>query len=216
MVEISNRLLEDILRKADTDWEMALNKSTGNLNGRVVQHLGVAPSNILLGVTGTPLALDSTMRSAGSKSAQAWIKELMDPVYHAEAVREYFNYRAQIHDTIRQRSDEKKDRKGVRFSRGINEIEFSLGQILMLYQKDTGKSQACWRCPFRIDGFGGSHNVSYKLRQCNGKNNKGIFHGNHLKPFTLRRGYLANNGPTFPAEQTIRASRPRRKRKAGG
>ena len=76
----------------------------------------------------------------------------------------------------------------------------------MLYQKDTGKLQARWRGSFRIDGFGGSHGVSYKLRQCTGRKMKGIFHGNHLKAFTPRRGYLADadNGPTFPSEQTIR------------
>lgn len=107
MIEIRNRLLEDILRKADMDWEMAFNRSTGNLNGRVIQHLGVAPSNILLGATGTPSALDSTLRSVGSQSAQVWIKELADPAQHFKAVQEYFTYRAQLHDIIRQRSDEK-------------------------------------------------------------------------------------------------------------
>ena len=86
MVEISNRLLEEILQKADTDWEMALNRSTGNLNGRVIQHLGVAPSNILLGVTGTLLTLDSTMRLVGSQSAQVWVQELIDPTYHTQVV----------------------------------------------------------------------------------------------------------------------------------
>ena len=85
----------------------------------------------------------------------------------------------------------------------------------MLYQKDMGKLQARWRGPFRIDGFGGSHGVSYKLRQFNGRKIKGIFHGNHLKPFTPRRGFLADTHPTFPSEQTIRTPRPRRKKKAG-
>lgn len=86
----------------------------------------------------------------------------------------------------------------------------------MLYQKDTGKLQARWRGPFRIDGFSGSHGVSYKLRQFNGRKIKGIFHRNHLNPFTPRCGYLADVGPTFPPEQTIRAPRPRRKKKTGG
>ena len=61
---------------------MVLNRSTGNLNGRVIQHLGVTPSNILLEVTGTLLALDSTMRLLGSQSAQVWVQELMDPTYY--------------------------------------------------------------------------------------------------------------------------------------
>ena len=116
MIEISNRLLEDILRKADMDWEMALNRSTGNLNGRVIQHLGVVPSNILLGATGTPSALDSTMRLVGSQSAQVWIEELTDSTQHSQVVQEYFTYQAQLHNIIRQRSDEKKDREAARFN----------------------------------------------------------------------------------------------------
>ncbi len=98
----------------------------------------------------------------------------------------------------------------------MNEIWFSLGQPVMLYQKDTGKLQARWRGPFRIYGFGESHGVSYKPRQFNGRKIKGIFHGNHLKLFTPRRGFLADTDSAFPSEQTIRAPRPRRKKKAGG
>ena len=142
MIEISNRLLENILQKTDIDWEMALNTSTGNLNGRVIQHLGVALLNILLEVTGTPMALDFTMRSVGSQSAKVWIKELTDPTQYAQAVQKYFTYRAQLHDMIRQRSDEKKDREATQFNVRINEIWFSLGQLVMLYQKDTGKLQS--------------------------------------------------------------------------
>lgn len=122
MIEISNRLLEDILHKADMDWEMALNRSTGNLNGRVIQHLEVAPSNILLGATRTPSALDSTMRSVGSQSTQVWIEELTDSTQHSQVVQEYITYRVQLHDIIRQRSDEKKDRKAGQFNIRINEI----------------------------------------------------------------------------------------------
>lgn len=36
MIEISNRLLEDILRKADMDLEMALNKSTKKCHFRIL------------------------------------------------------------------------------------------------------------------------------------------------------------------------------------
>lgn len=51
MVEIGNRLLEDILRKTQVDdWETVLARSTYNLNARHIQHLGVSPASILLGI----------------------------------------------------------------------------------------------------------------------------------------------------------------------
>lgn len=70
----------------------------------------------------------------------------------------------------------------------------------MLYQKDTKKLQACWHGLFQIDGFGGSHNIFYKLKQFNRTKIKGIFYGNHLKLFTLRRGFLVDANSTFFSE----------------
>lgn len=66
IIEINNRLLENVLRKADIDWKMVLNRSTKNLNGHVIQHLEIVPLNILLGVIGTSSAINCTLRLVGS------------------------------------------------------------------------------------------------------------------------------------------------------
>ena len=81
----------------------------------------------------------------------------------------------------------------------------------MLYQKNTGKLQPRWRGPFRINGLGGSHRISYQLRQINGRLIRGIFHGNHSRSFVPRTGYLRGSSDGYPMEQTIRA--PKKKRK---
>lgn len=84
----------------------------------------------------------------------------------------------------------------------------------MLFQKDVGKLKARWRGPFMIRGYGGTHGKSYTLKQFNGRNIRDLFHGNHLKLFVPRKGYLSD--PTtdlvFPREQTIRAPRKRNKK----
>ena len=53
IVEVGNKILEDILRKED-DWEGGLKKSTRSLNSRVIRHLTYAPCEILLGLPPVP------------------------------------------------------------------------------------------------------------------------------------------------------------------
>lgn len=95
MVEIGNRLSEDVLRKAGDDWEEGLNRSTHALNSRIIWHLGVAPSSILLEVGPTPSSVDPTLRLVHTHSVTAWKDELLDLIKHKELVGQYFTYRAQ-------------------------------------------------------------------------------------------------------------------------
>lgn len=57
MVEVGNQLLEEVLRKNEEYWEISFNNSTRNLYSRVIGHMGVAPSTILLDVDHTHLVL---------------------------------------------------------------------------------------------------------------------------------------------------------------
>ena len=49
MVEISNRLLEDVLRKQGGEWDQNLDKATHSLSTRVIGYLGMSPNDILMG-----------------------------------------------------------------------------------------------------------------------------------------------------------------------
>lgn len=200
-----------MLRKAGNDWEESLNRSTRALNSRIVGHLGVAPSSILLGVGPTPSSVDPTLRSVHAHPITVWRDKLLDPAKHKELIGRYFTYRAQLHDIIRQKSDEKKDYEAARFNAGIREIRFMIDQPVMLFQKDVGKLKAPWRGPFVVRGYGGTHGISYTLKQFNGRNIRGLFHGNYLKPFVPRKGYLSDPATDLvpPGEQTIRAPRKR-------
>ena len=79
----------------------------------------------------------------------------------------------------------------------------------MLHQKNTGKLQPRWRGPFIIHEYGSDRQVSYRLRQLNGRLIKGKFHGDSLKPFLPRSGYLASpeDSSFLLPQQTIRLSR---------
>ncbi len=107
------------------------------------------------------------------------------------AVKRWLNYRAQTHDQIRHLSERKKEAEATRYNRGIREVSLNIGDLVMLFQKDTGKLEL--------------------LVQLNGRKIRGSFHGDHLKKFVPRTGHLTGSStPTFPTTQTIR--KPRRPR----
>lgn len=55
-----------------------------------------------------------------------------------------------------------------------------LTKTIVLFQKDVGKTKGS-----SVLDSGG---ISYTLKQFNGRNIRGHFHGNHLKLFVPRRG----------------------------
>ena len=71
----------------------------------------------------------------------------------------------------------------------------------MLHQKTSGKLQPRWRGSFRVDGFGSERQLSYILRQLNGRLIRGTFHDNHLKRFVPGTSYLADSSdPLLPLQ----------------
>ena len=80
----------------------------------------------------------------------------------------------------------------------------------MIYQDKSRKLKARWRGPFRILGYGDTHERSFRLQQLNERKVRGTYHGDYLKRFVPRTGYLADSDtPTLPPQQTIRKRRPR-------
>lgn len=89
-------------------------------------------------------------------------------------------------------------------------IIFAPGDLVLLYdQKESGKKlQAKWRGPFVITGFGGDIERSYIIRQIDGIKITRHYHGDFLKKFRLRKGYLrALYEEEPPIYQNIRLER---------
>ncbi|RKF55040.1 hypothetical protein OnM2_092022 [Erysiphe neolycopersici] len=72
-----------------------------------------------------------------------------------------------------------------------------------------GKSlHASYRGPFVVAGFAGEHKKSYLLRQVDGQKIKYSYHGDQLRPFRLREGYLiTGNEKRIPAYQNLRSGK---------
>lgn len=118
---------------------------------------------------------------------------MLDPLKHAGPVQKYLTFRAQLHDVIQQRSKGKKEKEPMQFDKGINKIQFELGNPVMLCQMNTAKLEAWRRGPFLIEGYGREQSVSYKPRQFNGR------------LFTPGQGHLADSttDAVTPMQQTL-------------
>ena len=212
MVEVSNRLVEDVLRKhpqnSHLDWDQRLPKSARAVNGRVIPHLGTSPTAILFGQIKEVSATTSTLLALPGRDVEEWVSELEDKKQHVYMVSQYIRYRAEKHDSVVTLSRLQKEADAARYDRGITRTIHHIDDLVMVYQKNTGKLQPRWRGPFKISGYGGSHGVSFTLKQLNGRGIKGTFHGDHLKLFRARTDYSADTASIpLPDQQTIRPPR---------
>lgn len=218
MIEISNRLLEDVLRKSGepNQWDSRLDRSFYSLNYRVISYLGLSPVGILLGQPERSLAsVDDKLSFAGLVSVHQCVESIRQPVVHVAAVRSYIQYRAETYDMIKARREAHKDSMKARYDRGVRPVAFSTGDLVFLHQERSNKLEPRWRGPFKISGVG-VHGVSYTIQQVNGRKIKGTFHGDHLKAFKRRTGHLSDTDafptPVLPVQQTIRRSRKQAQR----
>ena len=234
MIEVANKILQLAIKKAphpnmvfskddyeitSENWDLDLNTAKSNVNERCIMHLMTSPKQIFMGITGQTLGgledeYPSTIRSqfleflsSLDKAGAEWISEedesfaVMDFMHRRELARE------QMHD----RDVSAKQDMKARYDRRVREYHFTPGQAVMLYHKERkGKLEPHWRGPFVVTGHANEFGVTYKLRQVNGKKIRGQFHGDDLRKFRLREGYLIPPfEAAFPDYQTLRAARPK-------
>jgi hypothetical protein len=128
------------------------------------------------------------------------------PISHIREVRAYLRFRSDTHDYVRAVSQRRQEDMAFRYDRGVRLVCHQLQDLVMLHQRTSGKLQPRWRGPFRIQDYGGSHGKSFVLRQLNRRKIRGTFHGDDLKTFVPRTGYL-DDGLILPTQQTIRKPR---------
>jgi hypothetical protein len=208
MIEVSNKLLEDVLRKSsgNIDWDQALDQATKSVNSRVISYLGMSSTDIIIGPIQEVTPTTSTLLALPGRDISDWVAELCVPISHIMEVRSYLRFRSDSHDYVRAISQRRQEDMASRYDRGVRPVYHQLQDLVMLHQKISGKLQPRWRGPFRIQDYGGSHGKSFVLRQLNGRKIRGAFHGDDLKAFIPRTGYL-DDGLILPTQQTIRKPR---------
>ena len=212
MIEVHNKLLEHVLRRTSNhrDWDSHLAKDASDVNRRAISYLNLSPSDMLFGPTQQVTPNTSTLLALPNRSIKAWAEAFCDPARHSAEIQTYLKHRADLRDLVYETKKRQKEDEAARYNRGVKQATHHVGDLAMLYQKVTKKLQPRWRGPFRISGYGGTHGRSFTLQQLNGRKVRGKFHGDHLKKFVPRSGYLATpTDPQLPQRQTIRPPKAR-------
>lgn len=213
MIEVMNKVLEDVVRKLGKEWDRSLAKAGGAVNSRVIGYIGASPKSIVFGPLPDTSATTATLRALPGRDIQAWAAQLQDPTSHRHEVQIYLRHRAEVHDAVNAASLRQKEDMAARYDKGVKQVVHHVGDLAMLYQEGAGNLQPRWKGPFKVSGFGGSHARSFTLRQLNDRRIRGTFHGDHLKTFVPRSGYLADpSDPYLLPQQNIRRSRRPRAR----
>lgn len=76
------------------------------------------------------------------------------PSSRKTAVADYITYKSQLHGAVCQQSEEQKDRTEAEQKKSIREDKFSKGDLVMLYQKKTGKLLPRWRVHLWLPDLG--------------------------------------------------------------
>ena len=212
MIELENRILEGVIRKGTTEWDLGPSNSGKEVNVRVVDHLLHSPRGIVMGVPTNALRA-ARLSVADPSTIGPWVEFLNGKEAHRDSVQRFLEWKWCIRDEVSRLSKEKKAKEKLRYDRGATAVVRQLSSLVMLHQKNTGKLEPRWRGPFRLRGYGGKHYTSCTLEHLNSHRKiRGSFHGDDLKLFVPRTGYLR-----FPTEetllnyQTIRAPRSRRR-----
>ena len=206
LIEVMNKILEGVIRKLDKEWDVGLADAACAINSRIISYLDASPKGIVLGPLPETSSITATLRALPGRDIREWVAKL--EASHRQEVLTYLRHRAEVHDAVNAASQLQKEDMAARYNKGIKQTTHHIKDLVMLHQERSGKLQPRWRGPFQISEYAGSHGLSSKLQQLNGRPIRGSFHGDHLKRFVPRSGYLASHDDIQLLQtQTIRAPR---------
>lgn len=233
MIERANRILEDCLKKrASMDgvnsWPKHLKEATRDVNTRVMTRMGYTPFEILYGLEPRLQYETALYPSTRTKAIQSAATELGARIYsefQSKMNRLLLDRTVQMNDgreEVRRTQIAMNSAMKKKYDRGVKGWTFEAGDLVMLWDTTVNKGlgekmSVQWPGPFVVKELtAGGHGVSYWLCHLNGTTIPGAFHGDHLKLFQPRTGYLQNyeKDPVIPPK-AIRKLRKRGRRNVG-
>ncbi len=143
MMEMSNRLLEEVLRKTDSNsntiWDLRLAKAIKVVNERVISYLEISSSMINFEKIQEASSIASIILHLFDRDIKAWHDELIISTIHCNYVRAYLNHRAKTHDMIQVITTKRREDETTRYNREIFRMTHYSEDLVMLYQKKTEK-----------------------------------------------------------------------------
>ena len=104
MIEISNRLLKNLLRKKENKWNEKLVKTFKIMNNWIILHLDVSLIIINFENVIENSQFIAILFHLLERNISLWHKKLIDSAIHSKLVRIYFNHRAEIQNIVKKRS----------------------------------------------------------------------------------------------------------------
>jgi hypothetical protein len=150
MIEIENRLLKDILKKSRSqeNWKTVLNQFTRNLNNRTIRHLRIFSSMILLKISSDVDIVDSVFQ-VSIETVIVWNNQLINHFTHLNSIERFLENRKRIQNLILKRSNQRKNDKARKHDKKIREHQFSINDLILIYQKNIEKLKSRWRDSFK-------------------------------------------------------------------
>ncbi|KAG7007159.1 hypothetical protein G7Y79_00011g030570 [Physcia stellaris] len=209
VIERANRILREAMnkmKKEDEDFVDTLRRAAPACNERHIEHLGYSPDEIIFGVEPRAPATVSLVQAAirGEKTVLPTPEEMTSLIWDHMARRE------ELRKDVVKRTGKAKQRMKERYDAGVKQQEYLPGQIVFLRDSNPihNKAEPRWNGPFVIAGFGGEHGSSYKLRTLENKSAPNTHHGDQLRVFRERTGYLRKaNEEDLPVMRNLRRTR---------
>ncbi|RKF80182.1 hypothetical protein GcC1_039049 [Golovinomyces cichoracearum] len=199
------------MKSNPSKWAEYVTRAVFEVNNREITHLLHSPAQIVFGFEPTGMAprnYPEPQRAALAVAIKEQINILPGEDEHVKGVIDFMLQRNEIRRKILGRSDRRKDQKAQKHDTGLQATqEYNPGDLVMLFDhRESGKKlRPSWRGPFVVVGFGGDMGKSYCLRQIEGTPIPRHYHGDALKPFRLREGYLiSKKEERIPVLQNIR------------
>lgn len=215
-IERANRILRAAMRKMrhpDEDFIDTLRRGTIAVNDRHIEHLGYSPNEIIYGIEprDTSVVNSAKMYNIPEKLVLPSPDEMLPLVWDHMARREELRHK------VTENKSKAVQTMKERYDRGVQAKTFVPGQYVFL--RDTNliydKNIPRWRGPFVINGYGGEHDTSYTLRKLDGIALPNHFHGDHLRIFQERTGYLRpHDEENLPIMKSLRKVRTKVMKKA--
>lgn len=81
MVEVSNKLVEDVLRNdhSGLDWDARVTQAARSVNSRIISYLKLSPAAIAFEAVQETFAVTATLLGLPGRGIESWFDEMVDP-----------------------------------------------------------------------------------------------------------------------------------------
>ena len=139
MIKVNNKLLKQIFRKQNIEWNLVLIFFILQLNFRIIDYFNMFSSEIFQEISFELKSIDFTFVHILKRSIKFWYDEMQNSIHHNQAVFNYLTYKVQIWNWFKKLSDKKKKTDIRKYDFDLIKIYHESEFMIMFYQKNFEK-----------------------------------------------------------------------------